>query len=136
MHKASIKTSLPTIGLPFSWGVTLDHLIFLAGQGPLGPDGKVIEGDIRVQTQETLENLRRGVEAAGSSLEHVLSTTGYLKNLNDFRGMNEVYSEDFMAEPRPARATVQADLLFGLKAGSQRIAAIPDAKGFEPEEPS
>ncbi len=126
MHKASIKTSLPATGLPFSWGVTLDHLIFLAGQGPLGPDGKVIEGDIRVQTQETLENFRRVVEAAGSSLEHVLSTTVYLKNLNDFRGMNEVYSEYFMAEPRPARATVQADLLFGMKVEIQGIAYIPE----------
>jgi len=127
MHKASIKTSLPAIGLPFSWGVTLDHLIFLAGQGPLGPDGKVIEGDIRVQTQETLENFRRVVEAAGSSLEHVLSTTVYLKNLNDFRGMNEVYSEYFMTEPRPARATVQADLLFGMKVEIQGIAYIPES---------
>jgi len=136
MHKASIKTSLPAVGLPFSWGVTLDHLIFLAGQGPLGPDGKVIEGDIRVQTQETLENFRRVVEAAGSSLEHVLSTTVYLKSLTDFRGMNEVYSEYFMAEPRPARATVQADLLFGMKVEIQGIAYIPDAKGFKPEEPS
>src|SRR3989442_10758222 len=126
MHKASIKTSLPAIGLPFSWGVTLDHLIFLAGQGPLGPDGKVIEGDIRVQTQETLENLRRVVEAAGSSLEHVLSTTVYLKNLNDFRGMNEVYSEYFMAEPRPARATGQAGPLFGMEGGIQGMPYIPE----------
>jgi len=136
MHKASIKTSLPATGLPFSWGVTLDHLIFLAGQGPLGPDGKVIEGDIRVQTQETLENFRRVVEAAGSGLEHVLSTTVYLKNLTDFRGMNEVYSEYFMAEPRPARATVQANLLFGMKVEIQGIAYIPEAKGFKPEESS
>src|SRR5438093_13110891 len=110
MHKASIKTSLPAIGLPFSWGVTLDHLIFLAGQGPLGPDGKVIEGDIRVQTQETLENFRRVVEAAGSSLEHVLSTTVYPMNLNYFHGMHDEYSEYLIAEPRHARATTLADL--------------------------
>src|SRR5437899_10352335 len=109
MRKASIKTSLPTTGLPFSWGVTLDHLIFLAGQGPLGPDGKVIEGDIRVQTQETLENFRRVVEAAGSSLEHVVSTTVYLKNMNDFRGINEVDAEYCMTQRRPASATGQAE---------------------------
>ena len=131
MHKASIKTSLPATGLPFSWGVTLDHLIFLAGQGPLGPDGKVIEGDIRVQTQETLENFRRVVEAAGSGLEHVLSTTVYLKNLTDFRGMNEVYSEFFSAEPRPARATVRADLLLGMKVEVQGIAYIPEGERLQ-----
>src|SRR2546427_4837477 len=102
MHKASIKTDLPATGLPFSWGVTLDHLIFLAGQGPLGADGKVIEGDIRVQTQETLENFRRVVEAAGSGLEHVLSTTVYLKKLTHLPRMDQVYSEDFMAGTRPA----------------------------------
>src|SRR2546422_10656792 len=110
MHKASIKTSLPAVGLPFSWGVTLDHLIFLAGQGPLGPDGKVIEGDIRVQTQETLENFRRVVEAAGSSLEHVLSRAGYLKNLTHFRGMHAVYSEYFTAETRATRTNGHAAL--------------------------
>src|SRR2546426_8494665 len=124
MHKASIKTDLPATGLPFSWGVTLDHLIFLAGQGPLGADGKVIEGDIRVQTQETLENFRRVVEAAGSRLEHVLSTTAYLKNLTHFRGVNEVYSEYFMAEPRPARATGPAGLLFGVEGEIPGIAVI------------
>src|SRR2546428_10858877 len=121
MHKASIKTSLPAVGLPFSWGVTLDHLIFLAGQGPLGPDGKVIEGDIRVQTQETLENFRRVVEAAGSSLGYVPSSTVYLQNLTDFRGMNEVYSEYFMAEPRPAGGAVQADPLFRVEVEIQGI---------------
>src|SRR3989449_8718303 len=125
MHKASIKTDLPATGLPFSWGVTLDHLIFLAGQGPLGPDGKVIEGDIRVQTQETLENFRRVVEAAGSGLEHVLSTTRYLKNLTRFRGMNEVYSEYFMAEPRPAPATGPADLPFRMEVENPGNANIP-----------
>src|SRR2546430_9112088 len=109
MHKASIKTDLPATGLPFSWGVTLDHLIFLAGQGPLGADGKVIEGDIRVQTQETLENFRRVVEAAGSGLVHVLSANVDLKNFTDLRGMNEAYSEYLLAGPPPARAAGPAD---------------------------
>src|SRR2546430_15505197 len=103
MHKASIKTDLPATGLPFSWGVTLDHLIFLAGQGPLGADGKVIEGDIRVQTQETLENFRRVVEAAGSRLEHVPSPTGYPKKLPHLCGVDEMYSGDFLAGPPPPR---------------------------------
>src|SRR5438445_4254849 len=109
MHKEAIQTDLPAIGLPFSWGVKFGDLVFVAGQGPLGVDGKVIEGDVRFQTRKTLENFRKVVEAAGSSLDHVLSTTVYLKDLEDFRGMNEVYSESFAAEPRPARATVRAE---------------------------
>jgi len=69
-----------------------------------------------------LENFRKVVEAAGLSLDDVVSTTVYLKDLEDFRAMNEVYSEFFAAEPRPARATVRADLLLGMKVEIQGIA--------------
>jgi len=121
MQKVAVPTDLPAIG-PFSWGVKLGDLVFVAGQGPLGPDGKVIEGDIRLQTRKTLENFRKVVESAGLSLDDVVSTTVYLKDLEDFRAMNEVYSEFFAAEPRPARATVRADLLLGMKVEIQGIA--------------
>src|SRR5439155_13914371 len=63
MQKVAVPTDLPAIG-PFSWGVKLGDLVFVAGQGPLGPDGKVIEGDIRLQTRKTLENFRKVVESA------------------------------------------------------------------------
>ena len=131
MQKEAIQTDLPAIGLPFSWGVKLGNLVFVAGQGPLGADGKVIEGDVRFQTRKTLENFRKVVEAAGSSLDHVVSATVYLKDLEDFRGMNEVYSEFFAAEPRPARATVRADLLFGMKVEIQGIAYIPEGERLQ-----
>src|SRR2546428_5727464 len=108
MHKASIKTDLPATGLPFSWGVTLDHLIFLAGQGPLGPDGKVIEGDIRVQTQETLENFRRVVEAAGSRPQPPPSPDLDPKNPTHLRWMHPEYPDHLTAEPRPHPATGHA----------------------------
>src|SRR5881296_1507065 len=131
MRKEAIETDLPAIGLPFSWGVKLGDLVFVAGQGPLGPDGRVIEGDIRLQTRKTLENFRKVVEAAGSSLDHVLSTTVYLRDLEDFRGMNEVYAEFFSAEPRPARATVRADLLLDMKVEVQGIAYIPEGERLQ-----
>src|SRR2546428_8604030 len=131
MHKEAIQTDLAAIGLPFSWGVKFGDLGFVAGQGPLGADGKVIEGDIRFQTRKTLENFRKVVEAAGSGLDQVLSTTVYLKDLEDFRGMNEVYSESFTAEPRPARATVRADLLLGMKVEIQGIAYIPQGERLQ-----
>src|SRR5438552_7823911 len=124
MQKVAVPTDLPAIG-PFSWGVKLGDLVFVAGQGPLGPDGRVIEGDIRLQTRKTLENFRKVVEAAGSSLDHVLSTTVYLRDLEDFRGMNEVYAEFFSAEPRPARATIRADLPLGMKVEIQGSAYVP-----------
>src|SRR2546428_8472254 len=131
MHKEAIQTDLPAIGLPFSWGVKFGDLVFVAGQGPLGADAKVIEGDIRYQTRKTLENFRKVVEAAGSSLDHVLSTTVYLRDLEDFGGMNEVYAEFFSAEPRPARATVRADLLLGMKVEIQGIAYVPGGESLQ-----
>jgi len=131
VKKEAIQTDLPAIGLPFSWGVRLQNFVFLAGHGPLGSDGKVVDGDIRLQTRKTLENFRKVVEAAGSSLEHVVSTTVYLKDLEDFRGMNEVYAEFFAAEPRPARATVRADLLLGMKVEIQGIAYVPGGESLQ-----
>src|SRR3989441_213086 len=131
MKKEAIQTDLPATGLPFSWGVRLQNFVFLAGHGPLGSDGKVVDGDIRPQTRKTLENFRKVVEAAGSSLEHVVSTTVYLKDLEDFRGMNEVYAEFFAAEPRPARATVRADLLLCMKVEIQGIAYVPGGESLQ-----
>jgi len=122
MMPAAVKADLPSLNLPFSWGVRAGHLVFVAGMGPLGPDGKVVEGDIRAQTRVTLENFRKVVEAAGSSLDRVVSTTVYLRDLGDFRGMNEVFAEYFRTEPRPARATVRADLLLDMKVEIQGIA--------------
>ena len=126
MTHEAVKTDLPSVGLPFSWGVRWDRLIFVAGQGPLGKDRKVVGGDIRSEARLTLENFRKVVEAGGSDLGHVLSTTVYLRDLADFAGMNEVYAEFFRTEPRPARATVRADLLFGMKVEIQGIAVAPN----------
>jgi len=122
MEHHAVDVDLPSVGLPFSWGIRRGDLVFIAGQGPLGPNGKVVAGDIRAQTRLTLENFRKVVEAAGSSLDRVVSTTVYLRDLGDFRGMNEVFAEYFRTEPRPARATVRADLLLDMKVEIQGIA--------------
>jgi 2-iminobutanoate/2-iminopropanoate deaminase len=126
MKHEAVEADLPAMGLPFSWGVRLRNLVFIAGQGPLGRDGKIVEGDIRAQTKATLENLKKVVDAAGSSLENVLSVTVYLKDLNDYGGLNEVYALYFKKEPRPARAVVQAQLLFGMRVEMHGIAFVPD----------
>lgn len=112
------------MGLPFSPGIKFSNRVFVAGQGPLDKGGRVVRGDIEVQTRVTLDNFKRVVEAAGSNMDNVLQTTVYLTDLDDYSGMNEVYSR-FFKEPRPARATVRvSDLLFGVHVEIQGIACV------------
>jgi len=92
---------------PYSQAVTWNGLAFLSGQIPLDPaTGRIVEGDIAVQTERVLENLKAVLEACGSSLAQVLKTTVYLKDMGEFPRMNEVYARHFPENP-PARATVE-----------------------------
>lgn len=92
---------------PYSQATRLGNLVFTAGSGGLDPStGKPVEG-VREQTRQTLENLQAVLHAAGSSLDHVLKTTCYLKDLADFGAFNEVYAGFFRENP-PARTTIQA----------------------------
>ena len=96
---------------PYSQAVKWKDVVYLSGQIPLDPTtGQVVEGDIAAQTERVLENLRAVLEAAGSSLDRVLKTTVFLKNMGDFPKMNEVYGRYFPSDP-PARSTVEAALL-------------------------
>ena len=121
-----MKTGPAPLGLPFSPALKFGELLFVSGQGPIDKNGKVVPGDVTIQTKATLENFRRIVEAAGSSMNNVLQTTVYLRDLAEYSQMNEAYS-GFFDDPKPARTTVQAgDLLFGMKVEVQGIAYVPD----------
>ena len=93
---------------PYSQAVVSNGLAFLSGQIPLDPaTGQIIEGDIAVQAARVLDNLKAVLEACGSSLDQVVKTTVYLKDMAEFARMNEVYARYFTQNP-PARATVEA----------------------------
>ncbi len=93
---------------PYSQAVRWDGLVFASGQIPLDPaTGQIVEGGIEEQTLRVLENLKAVLEAAGARLDTVLKTTIFLKDLNDFARVNEIYGRYFPANP-PARATVEA----------------------------
>jgi 2-iminobutanoate/2-iminopropanoate deaminase len=93
---------------PYSQAVVANGFAFLSGQIPLDPDtGQLIEGDIALQTERVLENLKAVLESCGSSLALVVKTTVYLKDMGEFAAMNEVYARYFAEDP-PARATVEA----------------------------
>jgi len=96
---------------PYSQAVRANGFIFLSGQIALDPKTQlIIEGDVALQTERVLENLKGIVEAAGSSLQHAVKTTVFLADMKDFAAMNEVYSRYFVSHP-PARSTVEVSRL-------------------------
>lgn len=109
MQKVIISTDkAPAPVGPYQQAVCANHLIFTAGQIPIDPKtGNLLTGPIGEQTRQVLENLKTILEAGGSSLDRVVKTTVFLKDMNDFPKMNAVYAEYFRAEIAPARSTVQ-----------------------------
>jgi len=93
---------------PYSQAVKSNGFVFVSGQIALDPKtSEFVGADVSTQTERVLENLKAILEAAGTSLSHVVKTTVYLKDLNEFAAMNEVYAKYFPASP-PARSTVEA----------------------------
>lgn len=107
MEKEIVKTDqAPQAIGPYSQAVKYAGLIFLSGQIPLDPaTGKMVEGDIVVQTERVMQNLHGLLTAAGSSFERVIKTTIYLADMDDFVRVNEIYGKYMGANP-PARSTV------------------------------
>jgi len=108
VSKDVISTSKAPAALgPYSQAVRWGDLIFVSGQIPIDPaTSRVVGDDVAAQTERVMKNLAAILEAAGASLGQVLKTTVYLRDLNDFGKMNEVYARFFGEQP-PARATVQ-----------------------------
>jgi len=93
---------------PYSQAVKSNGFVFVSGQVALDPaTGQFVGTEVRAQTERVMENLKAILEAAGASFTHVVKTTVFLKDMNDFTAMNEVYARYFAAAP-PARSTVQA----------------------------
>jgi 2-iminobutanoate/2-iminopropanoate deaminase len=92
---------------PYSQAIKANGFIFVSGQIPINPaDGTIVGGAIAEQTERVMNNLKQILAAAGSSLDKVVKSNVFLKNMADFAGMNEVYGKFFTAAP-PARATVE-----------------------------
>ena len=92
----------------YSQAVKVGSTVYVSGQIPLDPaTGKLVEGDITVQSEQVLRNLSAILEAAGSSLDRVVRATVYLADMRDFTAMNDVYGTYF-SSPAPARSTIQA----------------------------
>lgn len=113
MRKIIITGNAPKPMGPYSQAVVEGDFIFLAGQGPGNPEtGQLDRGDVQLETRRTFENMKAILAAAGSSLDKVVKCNVYLRDINDFAQMNEVYATYFNP-PFPARTTIQAGALPG-----------------------
>src|SRR5262245_16584524 len=113
MDKTVIFTPLAPVAIgPYSQAIRAGNMLFVSGQIAIDPSvGKVIDDkSVGAQTRRVLENIQAIVTAAGASLESVVKTTVFLKDMNDFAEMNAAYGEFFRSDP-PARATVEVSRL-------------------------
>ncbi len=128
MSKEIVRTEAapaPFQGAPYSQAIKANGFVFVSGQLSLRPGDKELSaGDIGSQTEQVFANLRAILEAAGTSLDNLVKTTVFLQNLDDFAGMNEVYSKHVGERP-PARSTVEvAKLPSGALVEIEAIALI------------
>lgn len=103
---------MPRAIAPFSQAVRVGPLVLTAGQASIDEDANVVgQGDIRAQTEQTLRNLAAALDRCGADLREVVKMTIWLRDFNDYAGMNEVYGRWF-TPPEPVRACVRAELVF------------------------
>lgn len=106
MELKKLEGATPALG-PYSAGVAVGDLIFVSGQIPTDANGDLPEG-IQAQAEQSIRNVQAVLEAGGSDLRHVVKTTVFLKNMDDFAAVNEVYARFFDGDVKPARSCVQA----------------------------
>lgn len=111
MEKKIISTTnAPGAVGPYSQAVKAGNLVFASGQIPLDPStGELVNGDVKKATERSLENVKAILEAAGTSLDKVVKTTVFVKNMSDFAAVNEVYAKYFDKD-MPARSCVEVKL--------------------------
>ncbi len=111
MTKEVINTNnAPEAIGPYSQGVIVGDFVYTSGQIPLNPATGELVTDIKLATKQSMENIKAILEEAGTSLNNVVKTSIFLKDLNDFEAVNEVYGTYFI-ENKPARSCVQVDKL-------------------------
>lgn len=122
MKTISTQNAPAAIG-PYSQAITVNGMLFASGQIPLDPKtGTLVEGDIKVQAERVMQNIKAVLETAGTDFSHVVKTTCFLRDMNDFSAFNEVYGAYFTG--KPARSCVQAVLPKNAAVEVEVIAAL------------
>ena len=91
---------------PYSQGIIVNNMFYSSGQIPLTAEGQMVVGDVKVQTHQVFKNLNAVLSEAGASFDTVVKATVFIKDMNDFAAINEVYGEYFNIN-KPARSTVE-----------------------------
>lgn len=95
---------------PYSQGIVVNNLFYSSGQIPLTAEGRLLEGDIKAQTHQVFKNLEAVLSSAGASFNSVVKATVFIKNMDEFSDVNEVYGEYFSTH-KPARSCVEVSRL-------------------------
>lgn len=110
--KKIVTDKAPAAIGPYSQAVIAGDLIFVSGQIPLDPTtGKIAGEDIASQTEQVINNIEAVLSAQNIGLDRVMKTEVYLKDMNDFKAMNEIYGSRFVHEPKPARQAMEVSRL-------------------------
>lgn len=107
--KKIINTSLAPAPIgPYNQAVLIKDTLYISGQIPINPaSGKLVEGDIKKETEQSMQNLKAILEEAGMGFEQVVKTSIFIKDMNQFSEINEVYGAYFDSDTAPARETVE-----------------------------
>ena len=118
------KNGAPPVG-PYSPAIKIGNWLFTSGQGPLDPETKKIPEEFKDQVKAVMENLKGLVEAAGGTMDNIVKTTVFLKDMNKFNKMNRIYRKFFTDKP-PARSCVEAARLpLDIEVEIEAVAYIP-----------
>ena len=126
MEELSTDAAPDSIG-PFSQAVRDGNRIYVSGQGPIDPaTGEIIDGDIQDETRQTLENIDAVLQAGGASIDDVVKSTVFVRDMDNYDAINEVYGA-FLSEPYPARSAVEvSNLPVDIGVEIEVIARAPD----------
>ncbi len=106
--KCIFPANAPKPAGPYSPAIKTGNLFFISGQVPVNPSAaKLVEGDIKAQTSQVMDNMKSILEAAGGSMDDIVKVNAFLKDMKDFKAFNEVY-KSYFNEPYPARSCVQS----------------------------
>lgn len=121
------KQVFGTSHVPLSPAVRAGDFVFISGQVPADSTGAIVNGGIREQTKQVLENIKAALALAGATLDDVVKTTVWLDDARDFGAFNQVYASYFSKEP-PARTTAEGRLMVDIKVEIEAVAYAPVKK--------